>query len=159
MRIAGGLPAVRSYIIPSFAINSMALVEADGTPSVAVTEGLLADCTRDEMQAVAAHELAHISRGDAFYVTLVCSLANFLERLRSAVEPEDTPAADRMASGRGGAPPVLIYGALTLTSASHLEYALSRNGNLADAAAAEILQPGPAAPTKPLEAPSSGISA
>jgi len=61
---------------------------------------------------------AHISRGDAFYVTLVCSLANFLERLRSAVEPEDTPAEDRMASGRGGAPPVLIYGALTLTSSS-----------------------------------------
>ena len=141
MRIAGGLPAVRSYIIPSFAINSMALVEADGTPSVAVTEGLLADCTRDEMQAVAAHELAHISRGDAFYVTLVCSLANFLERLRSAVEPEDTPAEDRMASGRGGAPPVLIYGALTLTSVvMHLlSTLLSREREiLADAAAAEI---------------------
>ncbi len=53
MRIAAGLPEVRPYVIPSFAINSMALVEADGTPAVAVTEGLLADCTRDEMQAVA----------------------------------------------------------------------------------------------------------
>jgi Zn-finger nucleic acid-binding protein len=119
----------------------MALVEADGTPAVAVTEGLLADCTRDEMQAAAAHELAHISRGDAFYVTLVCSLANFLERLRSAVEPEDTPAEDRMESGRGGAPPVLIYGALTLTSAvMHiLSTLLSREREvLADAAAAEL---------------------
>jgi heat shock protein HtpX len=65
MRIASGLPEVRAYVIPSFAINSMALVEADGVPAVAVTEGLLADCSRDEIQAVTAHELAHISRGDA----------------------------------------------------------------------------------------------
>jgi len=141
MRIAGGLPEVRPYVIPSFSINSMALVEADGTPAVAVTEGLLADCTRDEMQAVAGHELAHISRGDAFYVTLVCSLANFLEKLRAAMEPEDIPAEDRMESGRGGTPPVLIYGALTLTSlVMHLlSMLLSREREiLADAAASEI---------------------
>lgn len=141
MRIASGLPKVRSYVIPSFAINSLALVEADGTPAVAVTEGLLADCTRDEMQAVAAHELAHISRGDAFYVTLVCSLANFLEKLRAAMEPEDVPAEERMESGRGGAPPVLIYGAVSLTSfVMHLLcMLLSREREiLADAAASEI---------------------
>ena len=141
MRIASGLPEVRPYVIPSFSINSMALVEADGTPAVAVTEGLLADCTRDEMQAVAGHELAHISRGDAFYVTLVCSLANSLEKLRAALEPEDIPAEDRMESGRGGAPPILIYGAVTLTSlVMHLlSMLLSREREiLADAAASEI---------------------
>ena len=141
MRIASGLPEVKPYVIPSFAINSMALVEADGTPAVAITEGLLADCTRDELQAVAAHELAHISRGDAFYVTLVCSLANFLEKLRAALEPEDIPAEDRIESGGGGAPPVLIYGAVTLTSlVMHLlSTLLSREREiLADAAASEI---------------------
>jgi Zn-dependent protease with chaperone function/Zn-finger nucleic acid-binding protein len=141
MRVASGLPRVRPYVVPSFAINSMALVEADGTPALAVTEGLLADCTRDEMQAVAAHELAHISRGDAFYVTLVCSLANFLEKLRAALEPEDIPAEDRADGGRGGAPPILIYGALTMTSlVMHLlSTLLSREREiLADAAASEI---------------------
>jgi Zn-dependent protease with chaperone function/Zn-finger nucleic acid-binding protein len=141
MRIAGGLPEVRPYVIPSFAVNSMALVEADGTPAVAVTEGLLADCSRDEMQAVAAHELAHVLRGDAFYVTLVCSLANFLEKLRQAIEPEDTPAEDRVDGGRGGATPVLIYGALTLTSIGMhlLSMLLSREREiLADGAASEL---------------------
>ncbi|MEW5902454.1 MAG: M48 family metalloprotease, partial [Acidobacteriota bacterium] len=141
MRIASGLPRVNSYVIPSFAINSMAVVEADGTPAVAVTEGLLADCTRDEFQAVAAHELAHISRGDAFYVTLVCSLANFLEKMRAALEPEDTPPEDRTAGGQAGAPPALLYGALTLTSiVMHLlSTLLSREREiLADAAASEI---------------------
>jgi len=141
MRIAGGLPDVRPYVIPSFAVNSMALIEADGVPAVAVTEGLLADCTRDEIQAVAAHELAHISCGDAFYVTLVCSLANFLEKLRAALEPDDAPPEERAQSGGGGAPPVIIYGVVTLTSVlMHLlSTLLSREREiLADAAASEI---------------------
>ncbi len=142
MRIASGLPAVKAYVIPSFTINSLALIEPDGTPAVAVTEGLLADCTRDELQAVAAHELAHISRGDAFYVTLVCSLANFLERIQAAFEPPDVPAEGRAAAGgRSGAPPVLIYMAAAFSSfVMHLfSMLLSRERELlADAAAAEI---------------------
>ncbi len=141
MRIASGLPDIRPYVIPSFAVNSMAVVEADGVPSVAVTEGLLADCTRDEIQAVVAHELAHISRGDAIYVTLVCSLANFLEKIRAALEPEEAPPEERAQSGGGGAPPVLIYGVVTLTSfLMHLlSTLLSREREiLADAAASEI---------------------
>ena len=88
MRIASGIPRVKAYVLPAFAINSMALIEADKTPAVAVTEGLLADCTRDELEAVAAHEIAHIARGDAFYVTMVCSLANFFEKIRESLEPE-----------------------------------------------------------------------
>jgi Zn-dependent protease with chaperone function/Zn-finger nucleic acid-binding protein len=141
MRIASGLPEVRPYVIPSFAVNSLALIESDGVPAVAVTEGLLADCTRDEVQAVVAHEVAHISRGDAFYVTLVCSLANFLEKLRAALEPDDTSPGDRAQGGGGGAPPVFIYGAVTLTSIlMHLlSTLLSREREiLADAAASEI---------------------
>jgi Zn-finger nucleic acid-binding protein len=46
-----------------------------------MTEGLLAEFTRDEIQAAAAHELAHIADGDAVFLTLVCSLADFFERL------------------------------------------------------------------------------
>jgi Zn-dependent protease with chaperone function/Zn-finger nucleic acid-binding protein len=142
MRIACGLPKVNAYVIPSFSINSMALIEPDGTPAVAVTEGLLADGTRDELQGVAAHELAHISRGDAFYVALVCSLANFLEKITEAMEPEDSPPEDRAAGGRGGgAPPALIYLAVAFSSViMHLlSTLLSREREtLADAAAAEI---------------------
>ena len=85
IRIAAGLPRVNAYVLPSFAVNSLAVIEADGTPAVAVTEGLLAEGTRDELQAVAAHELAHIARGDAFYLTLVCSMANLFERFKDAL--------------------------------------------------------------------------
>jgi Zn-dependent protease with chaperone function/Zn-finger nucleic acid-binding protein len=141
IRIAAGLPAVHPYILPAFAINSMALIEADGTPSVLVTEGLIAEFTRDELQAVIAHELAHVVRGDTYYVTLVCSLVNFFERLRDASKPETHPEATAHSgqSQISGAP--LVWIALTIsTLIMHLLSTLiSRQREiLADAAAVEF---------------------
>jgi heat shock protein HtpX len=154
MRIGSGLPRVRSYVLPSFAFNSMALVEADGTPAVAVTEGLLADSARDEIQAVCAHELAHIARGDAFTLTLVCSLADFFERLFDVLTPEraDPPAAmpGLSATTRGdlAAPlPVFLTAAVVFSGLVMrlLTAFFSREREfLADAAAVEISR-GPAA--------------
>ncbi len=142
MRIACGLPNVNAYIIPAYAINSMALIESDKTPSIIVTEGLLADFTRDELLAVIAHELAHIIRGDTFYVMLVCSLANFFERLRQAAEPEEhTPTLNTRPGQeyRGGQ--ILVFLAASLSGLfMHLFSTLiSREREiLADAAAVEF---------------------
>jgi len=94
MRIAAGLETLKAYVIPDHAVNSMALVEADGTPVIAMTEGLLAEFTRDELAAAAAHEAAHITRGDTIYLTLICSLADFFERL-----------SDRLGFGKDGQGP------------------------------------------------------
>jgi len=141
MRIACGLPKVKAYVLPQFAVNSAALVECDSTPSIIVTEGLLADLTRDELQAVVAHELAHISRGDAFSVTLVCSLANFLEKMREALEPEDKSPDEGAGQRKAGGPPALPYFAVIFSSlVMHLlSSLLSREREtLADAAAVEI---------------------
>jgi Zn-dependent protease with chaperone function/Zn-finger nucleic acid-binding protein len=141
MRIAAGLPEVHPYILPTFAINSMALIEPDGTPSVLVTEGLVAEFTRDELQAVIAHELAHVVRGDTYYITLVCSLVNFFERLRDVSKPETHPEATAHTgqSQISGAP--LVWVALTIsTLVMHLLSTLiSRQREiLADAAAVEF---------------------
>ncbi len=152
IRIAAGLPRVNAYVLPSFAVNSLALIEANGTPAVAVTEGLLAEGTRDELQAVAAHEIAHIARGDAFYLTLVCSLANLFEKLREALEPEREDTAVGLGGGRiagagggdgtaAGGPSALLYVAVSLSAlVMHLLSALvSREREiLADAAAVEL---------------------
>lgn len=141
MRIAGGLPQVHPYILPTFAINSMALIESDGTPSVCVTEGLIAEFTRDELQAVIAHELGHVIRGDTYYITLVCSLVNYFERLREAVEPgKYSHPTSYPGQVRGGGAP-LVYLALTVsTLIMHLLSTLvSRQREiLADAAAVEF---------------------
>ena len=144
IRIAAGVPKVNAYVIPAFAVNSMALVEADKTPAVAITEGLLAECTRDELQAVAAHELAHIARGDAFYVTLVCSLANSFEKLKEALEPEHPEPQPGLLGRRtrgGGGSPALIYVAAAISSfvMRLLSMLISRERELlADAAAVEF---------------------
>lgn len=143
VRIAAGLPRVNGYILPTFAVNSLALIEDGRTPVVAVTEGLLADGTRDELQAVAAHELAHIARGDAFYLTLVCSLANVFERLREALEPEqdDFQAACAGGGRAAGVSPFLLSAAVSLSAlVMHLlSMLISRERELlADAAAVEI---------------------
>lgn len=141
IRMATGLPEVNPYILPAFAINSMALIEPDGTPSVLVTEGLVAEFTRNEIQAVIAHELAHVVRGDTYYVTLVCSLVNFFERLRDAARPTTHPEATAYSgqSQVSGAP--LVWAALTIsTLIMHLLSTLiSRQREvLADAAAVEF---------------------
>ena len=109
IRIAAGLPRVNAYVLPSFAVNSLAVIEEDGTPAVAVTEGLLAEGTRDELQAVAAHELAHIARGDAFYLTLVCSLANLFEQFKDALgSAAEDPSTGEEGRRSGGFPPVFF---------------------------------------------------
>ena len=144
IRIAAGVPKVNAYVIPAFAVNSMALVQADKTPAIAITEGLLAECIRDELQAVAAHELAHIARGDAFYVTLVCSLANLFEKLKEALEPEPPEPQPglpgRRIRGWGGGP-TLIFAAAAISSfvMRLLSTLISRERELlADAAAVEF---------------------
>ncbi|MBD3414824.1 MAG: M48 family metalloprotease [Candidatus Aminicenantes bacterium] len=141
MRIAAGLPKVTPYIISAFAINSMALMEADKSPSIIVTEGLLAEFTREELQAVIAHELAHIIRGDTFYITLVCSLANSFERLRQMSEPQEATQGQigEVQESAGGNP--LVYAATSISSVlMHLLSTLiSRQRELmADATAVEL---------------------
>lgn len=143
IRLAAGLPRVNAYVLPSFAVNSLAVIDADGAPAVAVTEGLLAEGTRDELQAVAAHELAHIARGDAFYLTLVCSLANLFETFKDALgsAAEDDGGDVRRRGQGGGFPPVLFYGAVALSALAMrvLSLLVSRERELlADAAAVEF---------------------
>ena len=74
-------------------------------------------------------------------MTLVCSLANFLDRIQSALEPDDSGADEPMAGRRRGAPPVLVYLAVAFSSLvmHFFSMLLSREREvLADAAAAEI---------------------
>lgn len=86
--LASGLGEIKGYIIPSLNVNSLSLLDKDNRPAIAVTEGLLAEASRDELQAVIAHEIAHIRRGDTHLLTLICSLASFFEQLLSSLERE-----------------------------------------------------------------------
>lgn len=70
---AGGL-SVERYILPSGAMNAFALADFNGRQVIGITEGLLSRLTRDELQSVVAHEMAHIVSNDCLQTTIVCSL-------------------------------------------------------------------------------------
>ena len=74
MAIAAGLPRPRIWLIPDADPNALATGRDEHTASIAVTEGLLRVCTRDELQAVVAHELGHVKNLDVRLMTLLAAL-------------------------------------------------------------------------------------
>jgi len=72
--IAAGSICIERYIIPTGAMNAFALADMSGRNVVGVTEGLLSRLTREELQGVMAHEIAHIVSQDCLQTTTICSL-------------------------------------------------------------------------------------
>ena len=74
MAIASGLPKPKVWIVPDTDPNAFATGRDAATASVAVTEGLLAMLSRDELQAVIAHEMAHVRNLDIRLMTLMAGM-------------------------------------------------------------------------------------
>ena len=78
MAIASGLPRPTVWIVPDNDPNAFATGTDEKHAHVAVTEGLLAMLNRDELQAVVAHEMAHIRNHDVKLMTLLAALVGVL---------------------------------------------------------------------------------
>jgi heat shock protein HtpX len=74
MAIASGLPRPRIWIVPDADPNAFATGRDAATASIAVTEGLLATLSRDELQGVVAHEMAHVRNLDVRLMTLLAGM-------------------------------------------------------------------------------------
>ena len=74
MSIAAGLPRPRVYLVPDEDPNAFATGRDPAHASIAVTEGLVGRLSRDELQAVVAHEMSHIRNYDIRLMTVVASL-------------------------------------------------------------------------------------
>ncbi|HVN70716.1 MAG TPA: M48 family metalloprotease, partial [Desulfomonilia bacterium] len=106
MKIASSMPAMPDiYIIDDPAPNAFAVGKSPRNSSICVTAGLLAMCSRDELQGVIAHEMGHITNRDVLYLTVAATMLgavtfiadSFLRSLRYA------PAARyRSSSSRAG---------------------------------------------------------
>lgn len=67
MAIAAGLPKPRIYVMETLGMNAFAAGRRPEEAVVAVTRGLIQKLNREELQAVVAHELAHIKGRDTLY--------------------------------------------------------------------------------------------
>lgn len=78
LAITAGLPKPRVYIIPDRAMNAFATGRNPKHAAIAVTEGLLQNLDRSELEGVVAHEMAHIGNNDILLQSAVAVLVGFI---------------------------------------------------------------------------------
>jgi heat shock protein HtpX len=153
MAIASGLPKPRVWIIPDADPNAFATGRDAASASIAVTEGLIATLSRDELQAVVAHEMAHVRNLDVRLMTLLAGMVGAIALMSDGMGRTigrgglgRGSGAARRGSGKGANPlaiVILVLWVLTLVIAPIvsrlLAMAVSRKREyLADATAAQL---------------------
>jgi heat shock protein HtpX len=112
MTIASGIPRPKIYIVPDKAPNAFATGKNPDDGYVAVTEGLLETLNREELQAVVAHEFAHIRNLDIRLMTIVAALVGAIVLLammaRRMMWFGGGRRSGRGGGGGGGGGPIMI---------------------------------------------------
>ena len=81
MSIAAGIPMPKIYVIDDPDPNAFATGRDPKHASIAVTKGLLDTLNRDELQAVASHEMGHIKNFDIRLMLMVAVLVGSIALL------------------------------------------------------------------------------
>jgi len=150
MRLAGGLPPPRLWVIEDSAPNAFATGRDPEHASVAVTTGLLDKLDREQLQGVIGHEMSHIGNLDIRFTLLVgvlvgsiALLADWFLRFTFWGGGRRSNDSDR-GGGGGGAMALLFILALVLAVVAPLigrlvQASVSRTReSLADATAVEL---------------------
>ncbi len=122
-KIALGLKSVEAVVVPSHSMNAFSFEDWKGGQVIGITEGLLSRLTRAELEAVVAHEAAHLAHGDSRVITTACTLFSVLFFISEVLKPRGR------SSSRGGGAMIVIW-LLSLIGAfvSKLTFmAISRN--------------------------------
>lgn len=151
VRLAAGLPMPKVYIIPETALNAFATGRDPQHAAVAITAGLRHKLTRDELQGVMAHEVAHIRHYDIRFSMLMATMVGLIvfacdAFLRMAFFSGRGARGPRGGGGKGGGAAVaimmvvaLILAAIAPILAHFIQMAYSRKREyLADAGAVEL---------------------
>jgi heat shock protein HtpX len=85
MAIAAGIPRPDIWIVPDPDPNAFATGLDQGHSHIAVTQGLLDICSRDELQAVVAHELGHVKNLDVRLMTTLAALVGAVALMHDGV--------------------------------------------------------------------------
>jgi heat shock protein HtpX len=81
-----GLPMPRVYIIPSENPNAFATGRSPDHAAVAATEGILHLLSREELEGVMAHELAHIKNRDILLGSIAATFAGAISMLGNMLQ-------------------------------------------------------------------------
>jgi heat shock protein HtpX len=145
MSIASGLPRPAVYVIPDPDPNAFATGRDPQRAAIAVTQGLVDTLTREELQAVIAHEMSHVRNYDIRLMTVVAALIGAVMLisefgLRSF---HGSGGRGKSSSSRSGGPFFLIIWLLAMILSPLisriLAMAVSRQREyLADASAGEL---------------------
>ncbi len=76
-----GLPMPALYVVPDPAPNAFATGRSPKHAAVAVTEGILHSMTREELEGVLGHEMAHIKNRDMLIQTVTATIAGAISML------------------------------------------------------------------------------
>jgi Zn-dependent protease with chaperone function/Zn-finger nucleic acid-binding protein len=74
LRIAAGLSQLDPIVIRALTVNAVSFTDPHGPACVGVTEGALSRLSRPQLQAVVAHEVAHVASRDCVVATRACLL-------------------------------------------------------------------------------------
>ena len=85
MAIAAGVPRPRIRIVPDDDPNAFATGHDPLDSHIAVTQGLLRICNRDELQAVIGHELGHVKNLDVRLMTTLAALVGAVLLVRDGM--------------------------------------------------------------------------
>jgi heat shock protein HtpX len=141
-QVGVGMPTVAIYDSPD--INAFATGAKRDASLVAVSSGLLRNMTRDEAEAVLAHEMSHIANGDMVTMTLmqgvvntfVIFLSRFVANILSSRDSEEGGGTSTMAYFAISMVLELVFGFL----ASFITMWYSRHREFhADAGAAKLV--------------------
>lgn len=147
MAIAAGVRAPPVYLIEDTAMNAFATGRDPEHAALAMTRGLRESLTRDELQAVIAHEMSHVRHYDirlamllATLVGLVVLVSDFF--IRGVFWGGGAGRRGRSRSGGGGAAMLVVAIVLAVIApffAKIIQMAASRQREyLADAGAVEL---------------------
>lgn len=106
MRIATGGPAVRCLTVSTVGMNAFAFSDLHGSACIGVTEGALSRLSRQQLEAVVAHEFGHVLSGDYVTATSACLLFGVYTSLGDALDDA------MLAGGRGSG--LVVIGAVGL---------------------------------------------